>query len=186
MIKIRHYLKEHTIIDEKYWFLQIKLPEVKPIISYYQNQIPSDCLYMGEDNNLGYELDYHITVLYGILPLPIDDENYSVFTKCQFMLKNLKPFEIKLSDITKFNNKPEYDVIKIDVESDRLCQIHNHCVANLKNEETYGDYKLHVTIAYIKPNSVDYLLNQSINKSIIINELTLTSPEKVDYVIKLN
>lgn len=183
MIKIIKHLKEKNISNEKYWFLQIKLPQLKPLLDYYQNLIPSTNLYNNVDNEFGYEFDPHITLLYGILPPPTGDKGLSIPCLCKLIFENLKSFDIQLTNITKFNNKPEYDVIKIDVQSPRLFEIHDCCVNNFVNNQTYNDYKPHITIAYVKPDSTDYLLDRHINKALTINNIILTSPEKIDHTI---
>lgn len=130
--------------------LQYKLPKdiADDILNWSMNNVPEEELYT-EEEDMGREDDIHVTVFYGIL-----DED-SKDTSNVLEEHNIKPFPVRLSTITAFQNKPEYDVLKVDVESSELHKIHRLIEKYLDTESTYPEYKPHLTIAYLKKGYAD-------------------------------
>ena len=90
----------------------------------------------------GLELEPHVTILYGfknsVSPLDIKD--------CVYAIKN--PIEVKLKSISFFE-APTFDVLKFDVDSDKLHKLHK-IFLKFPNEQTYPIYSPHITVAYVK------------------------------------
>lgn len=173
MIKI---IKEKDVPNDPYWFIQLKLDQLKSYLTELQQDIPLQNLYNKE--GFGYETDSHITVLWGVT-------DNKVLEKVSTYLQNIESFNTQLGEITKFNNVENYDVIKIDVFSETLNNLHYDLSDILENEQTYLEYKPHFTLAYVLPNSCNHILgnHRMIEEIIPINRITVTSPkpEKKDY-----
>jgi hypothetical protein len=104
------------------------------------NKIPDDVLF-NPDNEHGKEKWPHVTILYG-LENGLSDEAKKIVNGYG------KKIKVKLGKISKFENE-KFDVLKIDVDSEDLDKI-NEELKKLPNENSYPDYKPHVTLAYVK------------------------------------
>ncbi len=125
------------------------------IIRMNKTAIPSGILYIDpEDPTYGYDEEPHVTIKYGFSPdlTRMDLAN---------VLRNVRPFKIKLTGIGQFQNE-KYDVVKFNVDrSDDLTRLREMC-DGYKNEDKYPDYKPHMTLAYVKKGTfpqVDRKLN---------------------------
>lgn len=140
-MKLFKLLSEKKNIEYQYSSVLCYLPTnlTNKILRWSKDNIPDNILYV-KDESMGRENEIHITVKYGLL-----NNNPE---KVKNILKDFKPFDITLGQITLFE-KEEYDVVKIDVSSTILNQI-NKAISNLPNSDSYLIYKPHITIAYIK------------------------------------
>lgn len=125
-----------------YSCVMAKLPKAigDELIAWGKQNIPDEDLFTSEGNN-GRETDPHVTILYG---LHTDDVDV-----IKDLLADEKTINLKLGKITYFTNNPDYDVIKVDVESDDLERL-NTKLKTLDYTNKYTDYKPHATIAYVK------------------------------------
>jgi mannose-6-phosphate isomerase-like protein (cupin superfamily)/2'-5' RNA ligase len=117
---------------------QVNLPEdmAKDIIAWGKDNIPKE-----ELANDGFENEIHATVLYGLKSDNPGDVNK--------LLRHFRPFEVRLGLITHFD-APDFDVLKISVESPVLENMHYFLEKNLDNDNTFPTFHAHVTIAYLK------------------------------------
>ena len=108
--------------------------------------IPEDYIY-GQDGK-GRDKSPHVTVQHGIV-----SEDPSEIEK---MLSEASPVPVELGKISIFrrDDRP-YDVVKIEVASPDLMALNETIKANLEVNDTFKDYKPHVTIAYVKKGSGD-------------------------------
>jgi hypothetical protein len=107
------------------------------------NMIDKDDLYV-VGNEFGKETDCHITILYGF------HDDVSAEDVKNLLNNNIKfPIKVKLTGISVFNN-PEFDVVKIDIESEDLVNL-NTLVKKLPYTSDFPQYQPHITIAYVKP-----------------------------------
>lgn len=139
-------LGEDNNEDKKhdYQCIQVKLPsEYLPRIDEYRKTIDNDNLHTEEDDDRG---DPHITVKYGIVDVDID--------QLKDKLSDFGPIVVKLGDVSKFECG-DYDVIKIDVDSDDLHRLNSLINKYAPHIDTYDEYSPHVTIAYVKSGSSD-------------------------------
>lgn len=143
------------------------------IMSFSQKSISNSCL--SED---GRENDPHVTVLYGL--------NDNDFRKVEDKIKKIKQFDIKLGTISKFDNKEEYDVIKIDIISDSLKKL-NKKIKEIPHYSNYNEYKPHCTLAYVKKDSCNSLIGNDYFKDTVvkINSLYFIDTAKNKKIIKL-
>lgn len=147
------------------------------LINWAKKNIPEDCLYYKENKD-GYETDPHVTVLYGLHTVDPND--------VKELLKNQKPFEIKLGKISIFDTNPDYDVLKIEVESDILRKL-NDKLKDLPYTNSFKSYKPHCTIAYIKKDKCKDLIGNKTfyGKKFKIKELTFSGRDNKKTKISL-
>lgn len=139
-------------VEYEYACTKIDLPKdlADEIIAWGKKNIPDKYLYTDEDNSKGREDDIHITLLYGIISDKPGQTARVVGEK--------EPFDVRLGLINAFRDKENYDVIKIAVESSELEKLHYAMRGKIKNDNTFPTYTPHVTIAYVKKNSMNKLL----------------------------
>lgn len=116
----------------------LDIPNWQNIVSH----IDSEDLYKPNQGRFGIETDPHITILYGLHSNVNDEDVINVF-------KGLKSDEldVNVEGIDIFEN-PEFDVIKMNVESEKLNQL-NQELRRLPHTSDFPDYKPHITIAYL-------------------------------------
>ena len=96
----------------------------------------------------GYGLENwpHCTVLYGF------DESVNASDIMTYTKGKKLPENLILEGPTLFENE-KFDVLKFDVKNKALHTLHDEIKENFPNEETFPEYKPHVTIAYLKPGT---------------------------------
>ena len=150
------------------------------VIKWSKNNIEKQTLYLEEnDDSFGIEDEIHTTVLFGIT------EKFPNATK--LALKNIKPFKIKLSYISKFYSG-DYDVLKINIISKELENLHYLLEDSVENENEYPVYQQHLTLAYVLKNTNNHLIgiNQFSNREFLVNSLFFSSNSRLDYKLRLN
>ena len=132
--------------DYSYSSTQVNLkdPLSQEIMDWGQENIPDEDLYT-DDDNMGREDTPHITVLYGIVTQEADEVIE--------VLADEGPVKITLGKISLFENDDNYDVVKIDIESEDLARLNKLLADNLENENDFPEYKPHITIAYVEQGS---------------------------------
>lgn len=129
----------------------------------------------------GRENDPHVTVRYGL-----HTDNHEDVSK---HLANQSPISYKLGKVSVFSGNEtgkDYDVIKVDVDSDHLKQL-NKQLANLEHTDTFKDYNPHATIAYVKKGLGDKYAAQmgTLNEQCQSDEVVFSNRENTKTVIKL-
>jgi 2'-5' RNA ligase len=119
--------------------LVLDLPTTVQIQEWIKENIPEDQLAAD-----GVEHESHVTVLYGFKP-EVRPENV-VDTATGF-----GNIPIRLGKISRFEND-EFDVLKVEVEGDRLHEFNAFLVQMFEDEleQTYPDYHPHLTLAYVR------------------------------------
>ena len=137
------------------------------IVEFGVRNIKDEDLYT--ENNLGRELDSHITIKYGI----ISDDSKQV----EKLFKNIKPFKATLGEVKHFSPEDRlFDVLTVSVESKDLSDMNEKitkeikCATGLPSDE----YHPHITIAYIKKGTCKNLYG---NKEFVGKEITIDSVE---------
>jgi 2'-5' RNA ligase len=109
----------------------------------------------------GIEEEAHVTVLYGFDPsVKKKDIKLVMEDKCIFHK------DIEFTGISLFENN-EYDVIKLDVESEKLREYNNFFSENFPYESNFPDYVPHVTIAYVKKGKGKYYVSGHTGKDLM-------------------
>ena len=100
----------------------------------------------------GYELEPHITIMYGFETDKLDPTKAEDLNR----LKNICPSISSLNDIriTKMdifeNEKEGFDVVKFSIESPKLHKLNKNILDNFDIKNDYPDYIPYMTIAYVK------------------------------------
>lgn len=128
---------------------QVDLPEevASRIIRWGETHIPDDVLFEDDDGTKGREDNIHCTILYGIKTT----EPESVIA----LLENKPKIYATLDKVSLFDGNEDYDVVKIDVISPELHDLFELLSDNLENDNSFPEYKPHVTIAYVKKSTGD-------------------------------
>ena len=115
------------------------------IVKFGKTVIPQSLLYTKpDDDSYGYDNEPHVTVKFGYAP---DLNKQDLAT----ILRGIKPFNIILHALTQFNNS-DFDVVKFDAESPVLRELRARA-DRFPNQDKFPEYKPHMTLAYVKPNS---------------------------------
>lgn len=128
--------------SHSYCSTQINLPKplADKIIEWGKNHIKDSEIYEDEPGK-GREDEIHVTVLYGIK----SDSPSTV----KSILRNTESFTVELETISLFT-APDYDVVKIDVQSHELVELNKLIKSKVAYVDNYPVFKPHVTIAYIQ------------------------------------
>lgn len=134
---------------------QLDLPDdIAEKIKSFCKDIPDKFIYTNDDG-LGREDNIHCTVLYGL-------SNKTTTNQIKSLCEDVSPIELKLGKVSMFEND-EYDVLKIDVESESLNELNKKISDNVKAPgNDYPTYKPHITIAYMQKGTAGkYVGNDS-------------------------
>lgn len=112
------------------------------VLEWGKINIPNDALFE-DDLDKGRENDIHCTLLYGLKTTDPSDVQ-------RLIPKDMHEITLRFGLITAFMTKPDYDVLKIDIESPELLRLHYILRNNLENDNSYPDYQSHLTVAYLK------------------------------------
>jgi 2'-5' RNA ligase len=124
---------------------QINLPQPisQKIVKWGQKNIPDKEIFKDpKDPGFGRENEIHVTVLYGIHGNNVDS--------IKKVLKDVKPFKIKLGKVKIFDKSDKFDVVHIDVISPELKKLNSKFCCSLAYTNKYKKYQPHITIAYLK------------------------------------
>lgn len=121
----------------------------------------------GEEEHMGLEIDPHVTVLYGL-----HDEVHAdlVGRICNVVRE---PIEAKIIGASLFDEDPDYDVLKYDVESRKIMKLHR-VFASLPHTNDH-EYDPHLTVGYLKSGrGEDYVskVQDKIGRRVVFNCLT--------------
>lgn len=137
----------HLITEQhSYAVVSVMLPDyVADKIQQVKSRIPSNLIDTDEDK----DLDPHVTLFYGLS----DDD----FSDVAFALSELRrPLQYKIDGkLDVFPGKDnKYKVLILPIISDDFVKVHEYIkLVTGKEPPTFREYKPHVTVAYVKPNS---------------------------------
>lgn len=119
-----------------------------------------------ENEDLGYEENPHITVVYGL-------ENDTDLSNIQSYINSEQTsFFIKDGVIDIFENVEHGEcdclIIKINDIPAELLDIRNWILKSFPNTQTYFDYKPHITIAYIKKGTCREFIGRTVELNLTI------------------
>lgn len=120
------------------------------IINWGKANIPDEWLFVDEDGGKGREAETHITVKYGLTVRDVPDVLREI-------VATTRPFPVFFEKISLFNTSPDYDVVKIGIESPWLRDLNKRITAAIPHEDKHPVYNPHCTIAYVKKGVADKL-----------------------------
>ena len=158
-------------VDYEFSSTQIDLSAdlVKRLKNWGTKHIATEDVYT-EEKKYGREDEIHVTIKYGLHTANAED--------VKNVLKNFGSFDITLGNISRFAPpSKEYDVVKLEIESQRLHDLHSLLGEKLKNSDEWPEYRPHVTFAYIKKGTCSQLSGDSTFKGeeVKIKEITFSS-----------
>lgn len=168
--------------------LQFTIPDpVRRQILNFGAKIPDSELYTGEGGSdsfggsgYGREHDTHITVLYGPNADPANIAK---------AVSDIGPVKAMLGKVSIFSN-PEtpYDVVKVDVVSPKLRDLHEKLKAKFGTASTFPNFEPHITIAYVKKGEGEKYVGAAdfTGKIIELNELDHSDRESIRTPITLS
>lgn len=144
--------------DGGYWRTQRLIPyddvyrELPRVMSRDHYAILQD----DPNEEYGLEKSPHVTLLYGLV-------NENDFFPVRRNFANMDAPTFKIGKISSFRNpdKP-YDVILLEIDSPTFHEI-NKYLRTLKNENTYPEYKPHMTLGYVKKGACADLDGKSVD-----------------------
>ena len=154
---------------------------VAPILQYWcKVNIPKEDLYINEDQGMeGYEDMPHVTILYGL---------HDVKPKKLISLTHgFGPIELKFDKVTKFDTNPEFDVLKIDIDSAKLLYLNKLISDKMEHTDKFDQYKPHATLAYVKKGTCNHLVNNDFFTSLFdtVDEIYFATKDGDEYFIEL-
>lgn len=164
--------------DRKYEYGGLLAKLEIPFWDNILSQISDEETFM--EGEYGKEHETHCTVLYGI------DCEQTGTDDIEELIKDVEPFNVYLTEISTFNNE-EFDVLKFDVESEEIHELHNKIAENVPHTQLYPKYIPHVTIAYLKKGEGEKY-TKKLDKPIKleVNELYFTDTNRNKTHFKLN
>ena len=150
MIKIKQLLTEdRTEVDHGCLMAMVKKEDATRIIKLNKKLIPESILYK-EGDEYGRESEIHLTLFYGYTVDLTEDQIKDI-------IKDQSQFPVELTKISQFKNGKEkgYDVVICEANSDILNKL-NDKASEFPNENEYPNYKQHLTLGYVKPDSFEY------------------------------
>ena len=102
-------------------------------------------------------------------------------------MKNEKPFNIKLKEISIFEHSPDFDVVKIGVDSKDLHKLNENIKKKMTTTVKFP-YNPHVTIAYVKKGSANHLIGNHVfaGKVLKVNEIIFSAKSGVKTKIHID
>ena len=140
--------------------------------------IKDEDLYDNDEHEYGKELEYHVTILYGLDDKKVDEDEL-----CKLMYLINCP-EVETTEISLFENE-KYDVVKFEVESEDLTILNKMICSMFPYKSDFPDYKAHSTIAYCKPGKgKNYIetFDKPIKKKIAFWEYSKANGRKIKII----
>jgi len=151
------------------------------ILKYWaKKMIPEECLYINQDEGIdGYEFTPHVTVKYGL-----NDEKPD---KLSELCNGCGLINIEFGKVDKFDTNPEFDVIKVNVESEQLRILNDKITESMDHDEKWDSYKPHATLAYVKKGECEELVKSGFFTKLndVIDQICFSSKTGTEYYIDL-
>ena len=123
----------------------IRFPDVlaNRIKSWCKKNVPAKDVSTDGDAK-GRENRIHCTVKFGLHTNNVEE--------IEKILDGFGKFSVHLGSISRFTSSDDFDVLKIDIESEKLRELHS-LFNDLPNSDEHKEHKPHATISYIDKGS---------------------------------
>lgn len=127
----------------------------------------------------GIETDTHVTIKYGIRP-----DMMPVVTR---IAQETPPMVLRFGDVTLFTENDEFDVVKVEVESNELRSLNGRLAALPGSDNTRPFYNPHLTIAYVRKGAGGKYTGAGplSGQSVTVSELTFSDANGVKTAVPL-
>jgi len=171
--------KDYYLLEYSYScaMLQTSKELSDKIKKFVDDNIDKNDLYTDEADH-GLPNYIHTTIKYGLTD-PSPD-------KVKELLDGIGSFNIQLGEISKFDNDPKYDIIKIEVTSKELVKANKKLSDNMDHKDSFPTYIPHITLAYVQKGKGDHLLGNKtfINTIDSTNNVLFTNKDKKETFFK--
>ncbi len=138
VLKYHDYIKESSEHTYGIIMSRFDFPDWKDVLSEIDEADLAN-----DEGQTGLEEEPHVTILYGL-------HNDVDMEKVKNVFEKMKPINIRVVDVSMFDKKEDYDVVKFGVESNELSILHE-CLKNLiDNSDEFPEYEPHASIAFVK------------------------------------
>ena len=126
--------------------------EPTSLMKYWaKKHIPEDVLHINPDAGIdGYETNPHVTVKYGLH----DTEPHTLSD----IIQGIGAIPLQFGAINIFDTNPEFDVVKVDIDGDKLRMVNQIICDYLEHTELHPEYIPHATLAYVKKGTCNHLI----------------------------
>lgn len=132
----------------------------------------------------GLEVAPHTTILYGFT-----QGTDEIMQDLRAMLVRNGPIQIKMVGLSLFTGNEDGSVLKIDVESPELHELHSALSATFPNKDKYDTYLPHITIGYLVPEYAEQYSKPKpdfIGRSFVVDTLEWSSADNERELIYLS
>jgi len=149
--------------------------DTKYVMDWSRKNISFDDLYT--DTEKGLEDEPHVTVLYGLHSDDIEE--------VKPYLNGNGSFSITLGKVSKFTDKAECDVLKIEIDGNEIRELNNK-LKQLDHTSNY-DYNPHCTLAYVQKGCCDDLVGCDYfeGKKIVFKNVTFSTSDRIKTKVAL-
>jgi len=145
-----------------------------------KKNIPAKALFSDDSDGIeGYEDVHHVTVKYGIHDVTPE--------KLIELIQGAGKVDLMFEKVTKFTDNPKFDVVKVDVKSDKLRKLNKIISDNMECTDSFDEYKPHVTLAYVKKGECEDLVGNDFFNELedMVDEIYFTSRTGKEHFIDL-
>lgn len=147
-------------MEPKYAFLMIKY-DTPQIIKELWDNIDDGIIYDTDEHKYGIEKESHITVA------PCLDNDVDI-NKLKEILGDISNYSAYITNISKFINNQDYDVLKCDIACASMLDANANIKGVFPLHTEYSEYHPHMTVAYLKKGSGENLCKRQMNRMIRI------------------
>lgn len=177
MIKMSSLLNEveNSSIDRGCLMAMVPKEYCSLLFNFGKKLVPEEDLYT-KDGEFGREKECHVTILYGFTRNLTELE-------VRRIIQGVKPFNVNIVGISKFTPPQEFEVVKFDIESPAMTDLHNKC-KQFPFKSDFPDYHPHLTIAYVLKDKFTHS-KEGLNIPIPITEICYSTADQDKSYYKL-
>lgn len=127
---------------------QFQLPRnVFTLMQRFQKKVDDQDVVTPSFFDSGKVDDLHITLLWGITGGVVSKR------KAEALLSGKSPIDVESGEVEVFEPNNDYDVVVVRVSGEGLHVLNSELKDAVPNQQTFPEYKPHMTVAYVKKGS---------------------------------